>query len=418
MTAGEVEIVRPSRTGDTLVTVHGPGSSPARSTCSPAAARWFARGSREPGEVIELDARTAAGAGPDRRRAERDPHARLHPPPRRADRAAASATSCSSARRIRAGTLRVKEFLTRNGHPYTYIDLDRDAGRAGAARSLSRRRRRRAGADLPRRRGAAQSRPTSRSPTASASTTRSIRRTCATWSIVGAGPAGLAAAVYGASEGLDVLVLEIERAGRTGRLELEDRELPRVSRPASPARSWPARAYAQAQKFGAQIMIAKGATRAGLRPEAVRASQIDDGAARAGARGHHRHGRRVPAAGARRTCRSSKAPASTTARRSSKRSSAAARRSSSSAAATPPGRPRCFSRRPPSACTCSSVATGWPTRMSRYLIRRIEENPAIALHTQHGDRRRSKATTTSSASAGATIANGRDRDARRSGTCS
>ena len=26
-----------------------------------------------------------------------------------------------------AGTLRVKEFLTRNGHPYAYLDLDRDA---------------------------------------------------------------------------------------------------------------------------------------------------------------------------------------------------------------------------------------------------------------------------------------------------
>ena len=26
-----------------------------------------------------------------------------------------------------AGTLRIKEFLTRNGHPYTYLDLDRDA---------------------------------------------------------------------------------------------------------------------------------------------------------------------------------------------------------------------------------------------------------------------------------------------------
>ena len=25
-----------------------------------------------------------------------------------------------------SGTLRVKEFLTRNGHPYSYIDLDRD----------------------------------------------------------------------------------------------------------------------------------------------------------------------------------------------------------------------------------------------------------------------------------------------------
>ncbi len=47
--------------------------------------------------------------------------------------------------------------------------------------------------------------------------------------VVGAGPAGLAAAVYGSSEGLDVLVLETERARRPGRVELEDRELPRFS---------------------------------------------------------------------------------------------------------------------------------------------------------------------------------------------
>jgi thioredoxin reductase (NADPH) len=26
-----------------------------------------------------------------------------------------------------AGTLRVKEFLSRNGHPFQYIDLDHDA---------------------------------------------------------------------------------------------------------------------------------------------------------------------------------------------------------------------------------------------------------------------------------------------------
>src|SRR5205814_8943972 len=26
------------------------------------------------------------------------------------------------------GTLRIKEFLTRNNHPYSYIDLDRDSG--------------------------------------------------------------------------------------------------------------------------------------------------------------------------------------------------------------------------------------------------------------------------------------------------
>ena len=77
--------------------------------------------------------------------------------------------------------------------------------------------------------------------------------------IVGAGPAGLAAAVYGASEGLDVLVLESNapggQAGSSSRIEnylgfptgISGQELA-------------GRAYAQAQKFGAQIMIAKGAT--------------------------------------------------------------------------------------------------------------------------------------------------------------
>ena len=47
--------------------------------------------------------------------------------------------------------------------------------------------------------------------------------------IVGAGPAGLAAAVYAASEGLDALVIEVQFAWRPGRVELENRELPRIS---------------------------------------------------------------------------------------------------------------------------------------------------------------------------------------------
>ena len=38
-----------------------------------------------------------------------------------------SEMSCSSGRIIAPDTLRVKEFLTRNSHPYSYIDLDRDA---------------------------------------------------------------------------------------------------------------------------------------------------------------------------------------------------------------------------------------------------------------------------------------------------
>ena len=80
-----------------------------------------------------------------------------------------------------AGTLRIKEFLTRNGHPYAYIDLDRDAGVQELLDRFHVAVGGRAGADLPRRAGAAEPDQRSRSPSASASTRRSIRRTCATW---------------------------------------------------------------------------------------------------------------------------------------------------------------------------------------------------------------------------------------------
>jgi thioredoxin reductase (NADPH) len=93
--------------------------------------------------------------------------------------------------------------------------------------------------------------------------------------VIGAGPAGLAAAVYGASEGLDVLVLESSmpggQAGSSSKIEnylgfptgISGQELT-------------ARAYTQAQKFGAQLMIAKGAKRLACakKPYAI---EIDDG---------------------------------------------------------------------------------------------------------------------------------------------
>jgi thioredoxin reductase (NADPH) len=46
--------------------------------------------------------------------------------------------------------------------------------------------------------------------------------------VVGAGPAGLAAAVYGASEGLDAVVVEDVAIGGPGRQLVADRELPRL----------------------------------------------------------------------------------------------------------------------------------------------------------------------------------------------
>jgi thioredoxin reductase (NADPH) len=78
--------------------------------------------------------------------------------------------------------------------------------------------------------------------------------------IVGAGPAGLAAAVYAASEGLDVLVLESNlpggQAGSSSRIENY------LGFPAGiSGLDLTARAYAQAQKFGAQVMVAKAASK-------------------------------------------------------------------------------------------------------------------------------------------------------------
>jgi thioredoxin reductase (NADPH) len=76
--------------------------------------------------------------------------------------------------------------------------------------------------------------------------------------IAGAGPAGLAAAVYGASEGLGVLVLEADspggQAGTSSRIENYLGFPTGIS-----GLDLTGRAYAQAQKFGAQVMIARGA---------------------------------------------------------------------------------------------------------------------------------------------------------------
>ena len=73
--------------------------------------------------------------------------------------------------------------------------------------------------------------------------------------VIGAGPSGLAAAVYGASEGLDVLFLETHspggQAGSTSRIENY------LGFPAGISGNELAdRAYTQAQKFGAQMLLA------------------------------------------------------------------------------------------------------------------------------------------------------------------
>ena len=158
-----------------------------------------------------------------------------------------------------AGTLRVKEFLARNGHPFHYVDLDRDRE---AQELLDRFH---VGiTDIPVlicRGDAVLRNPTNLQIADCLGFNEEIDQTRVNdLVVVGAGPAGLAAAVYGASEGLDVLVLESNlpggQAGSSSRIEnylgfptgISGLELT-------------GRAYAQALKFGAHVMVAKGATR-------------------------------------------------------------------------------------------------------------------------------------------------------------
>src|ERR1700674_5730781 len=157
-----------------------------------------------------------------------------------------------------AGTLRVKEVLTRNGHPFHYIDLDRDAEAQAMLDQFHV-----TAADVPVLICGAEAplrNPSNAQIAECLGFNDAIDQTrVSDLVIVGAGPAGLAAAVYGASEGLDVLVLESNspggQAGSSSRIENY------LGFPAGiSGLDLMGRAYAQAQKFGAQIMIANGAT--------------------------------------------------------------------------------------------------------------------------------------------------------------
>ena len=154
-----------------------------------------------------------------------------------------------------ANTLLIREFLTRDGHPFNYFDLDTDPAtqemldRFGVTTD-----------DIPV--VICNNSQVLRNPS-----TREVAECLGFNSnisdsqvrdlvIVGAGPAGLAAAVYGASEGLDVLVIEKAapggQAGSSSKIEnylgfptgLTGQELAD-------------RAIAQAEKFGARIMVAR-----------------------------------------------------------------------------------------------------------------------------------------------------------------
>jgi len=158
-----------------------------------------------------------------------------------------------------ARTLELREFLSRNGHPYCYVDLDSD----------------RISQELLDRFNVKASEvpvvichsvhvlksPTNRELANCLGFNDSIDNThVRDVIIIGAGPAGLAAAVYAASEGLNSLMIETHapggQAGSSSKIEnylgfptgISGLELA-------------SRATTQAQKFGADMMIARSVVR-------------------------------------------------------------------------------------------------------------------------------------------------------------
>ena len=157
------------------------------------------------------------------------------------------------------GTLRLVQFLTRNTYPFLLKDIDTDEdARACLARFNL------ASGDLPVvvcRGQVVLKNPSNAevaaclgmNPQIDAARIRDVV-------IVGAGPSGLAAAVYAASEGLDVLVIETVapggQAGSSSRIENYLGFPTGIS-----GLALAGRALVQAQKFGAEVAIATSALR-------------------------------------------------------------------------------------------------------------------------------------------------------------
>jgi thioredoxin reductase (NADPH) len=256
--SGKLQITRPGLAGDDLIVVHGPAEFSGEVSVL-SGRRALVRGRAiEDGEVLALDT--------DGLRHVIQEDTELSDLFMRAfilRRVALVAHGLGDATLIgsshSAGTLRLQEFFTRNSHPYAYVDVDRDKDfqvlldrfHVGVG-------------DVPVvicRGEKVLKNPTNEevadcfglSGKRDTDTVRDLL-------VVGAGPGGLAAAVYAASEGLDVLVLETDapggQAGTSSKIENYLGFPTGIS-----GQALAGRAFAQAQKFGAEVAVTRSAAR-------------------------------------------------------------------------------------------------------------------------------------------------------------
>ncbi len=256
--SGSMEIVQPDLEGERPVAGHGPGEFTGEMTMI-SGQRCLVRGRvTEPGEFLEVSSdglRTLVGRDAELseilmrafilRRLELIRHG--------------FGNVILMGSRHSAQTLHLRGFLNRNGHPYTYVDLDTDKTSQELLDRFNVK-----PDEIPvvichathvMRSPSIQQLSNCLGLNASIDNTH-VRDLI----IVGAGPAGLAAAVYAASEGLDVLMIEAQapggQAGSSSRIENYLGFPTGVS-----GQELAARATTQAQKFGATMMIARSVVR-------------------------------------------------------------------------------------------------------------------------------------------------------------
>jgi thioredoxin reductase (NADPH) len=170
-------------------------------------------------------------------------------------------------------TLPLQEFLTRNSVPYAYLDVETDPGVQATLDAFAL-----TVDDVPVlicRGTRVLKKPTVAEAAACLELDEVHDDHVHDVAVIGAGPAGLAAAVYAASEGLDVLVLESSapggQAGSSSRIENYLGFPTGIS-----GQRLAGRAFVQAEKFGAEFAVARTAVRLDCEPR-LRRIDVGDG---------------------------------------------------------------------------------------------------------------------------------------------
>jgi thioredoxin reductase (NADPH) len=264
--SGSLEITRPTMTGEQLVVVIEPGGFNGEMNTLRGVGSLTRARVREDGEVLAIpDDQLRTVVQTDARLSELIMRAFILRRVLLVSSSTQQGDVILIGSRHSAGTLRVQQFLSRNSFPYVNLDVDTDP----SVQALLDRFhvtvddipvvicRGETMAKNPSNEELAES--LGMNPQIDSDTVRDVI-------VIGAGPAGLAAAVYAASEGLNVLVLETNapggQAGSSSKIENYLGFPTGIS-----GQALAGRALVQAQKFGAEVAIANSAMRLRCEPQ-------------------------------------------------------------------------------------------------------------------------------------------------------